>query len=113
MGLFVSAINILGLISKNMDFYDTCRAYMHLAEQKSGLASVDVNDLRNDLLGKGFNHVEVEVPTSAMYGSSFYFTVKATYTNSELDNNLLPVNKSYMMNFKQKIIARRIYSYEP
>lgn len=33
--VFVYCTDVLTVISKNMEFYDICRGYMHIAEQNS------------------------------------------------------------------------------
>lgn len=111
--LFVYCVDVLAVISKNMEFYDICRGYMHIAEQNSGLNEYYSLLLVQELGRIGFENVTVQAPVAAMYGSTFALKIGVSYRLNTIDGLFKTSIQEYKMNFKQNVTARRIQQYEP
>lgn len=111
--LFVYCVDVLAIISKNMEFYDVCRGYMHIAEQQSGLEEYYRLLVIRDLSDRGFENITIEAPFIAMYGSAFSLKISASYIVNSIDGVFKRSMQKYVMSFEQNVIARRIQSYEP
>ena len=107
--LFVYCVDVISIISKNMEFRDICRGYMHIAEQNSGLNDIHKAELVQDLMNNGFTEISVQTTSAVAYGSAFMFNVSASFDKSVLEGIFNRNLKQYIMNFEQKITARKIY----
>ena len=92
--IFAYFVDVLTVISKNMEFHDICRGYMHIAEQNSGLS---------------YDNVVISAPASAMYGSMFNLDIQASYEVNMITDVFTWNSQEYVMHFSQNITARRIY----
>lgn len=106
--VFVYCTDVLTVISKNMEFYDICRGYMHIAEQNSGLSYEEKTRLKERLIAGGFDNVVIIAPEAAVYGSMFNLNVKASYSINMITDIFTRSIQEYVMNFDQNIAARKI-----
>jgi hypothetical protein len=106
--IFVSIVDVLALISKNLEFRDICRSYMIIAEQDSGLSGSSREDLINDLLGRGFTDIAIDIPYSVKYGSIYSYTVTAHYSINTIADLFTRADEQHVMRYEQKLTARRI-----
>lgn len=106
--VFVYCTDVLTVISKNMEFYDICRGYMHIAEQNSGLSYEEKTRLKERLIAGGFDNVVIIAPEAAVYGSMFNLNVKASYSINMITDIFTRNIQEYVMSFDQNIAARKI-----
>jgi len=106
--VFVYCTDVLTVISKNMEFYDICRGYMHIAEQNSGLSYEEKTRLKERLIAGGFDNVVIIAPEAAVYGSMFNLNVKASYSINMITDIFTRSIQEYIMSFDQNIAARKI-----
>ncbi|MFA5340529.1 MAG: hypothetical protein WC332_02015 [Clostridia bacterium] len=106
--LFAYFVDVLAVISKNMEFHDICRGYMHLAEQNSGLNYEHKLRMTQDLISRGFDDIVIEAPESAIYGSQFNLKINASYSINMVNEFLMMGIQEFIMHFNQNIVARRI-----
>ncbi|MFA7672428.1 MAG: hypothetical protein WCY62_01065 [Clostridia bacterium] len=106
--IFVSIVDVLALISKNLEFRDICRTYMIITEQDSGLSGSYRENLENDLLSCGFSDIVINIPYSIRYGSVFSFTVSAYYSINTITDLFVRSDEQHIMRYDQLLTARRI-----
>jgi hypothetical protein len=106
--IFVSVVDVLALISKNLEFRDVCRTYMIITEQDSGLSGSYRENLQNDLQSRGFTDIVIEIPYSVKYGSVFSYTVTAYYSINTVTDLFTRSDEQHVMRYEQKLTARRI-----
>lgn len=107
--IFAYFVDVLAVISKNMEFHDICRGYMHIAEQNSGLSYEHKLSMMDNLISRGFDNVVISAPASAMYGSMFNLDIQASYEVNMITDVFTWNSQEYVMHFSQNITARRIY----
>lgn len=106
--VFAYFVDVLAIISKNMEFQDICRGYMHLAEQNAGLTYEHKISVVQDLNSRGFDNVVVQAPESAIYGSMFSLNIQASYQMNMINDIFSRNFQKYVMCFSQNIMARKI-----
>ncbi len=106
--MFAYFVDVLAVISKNMEFHDICRGYMHLAEQNAGLVYEQKMSIIQDLNSRGFDNVIIQAPESAVYGSLFNLSIQASYGINMINGIFTRNIQQYVMYFNQNVTARRI-----
>lgn len=89
-------------IYKKLEFVSTCDTYKQKCIKQGYLTSEERDKFINTLKSKSIEVQEFTVPTTKQeWGTAITFTIRASYSQKELQPNFTKVDKTYNMTFQK------------